>query len=153
MRTTKIPQVDGWMVTIIGSRKLGALVGAFFRPIGRSPACIVDGEWSAQHEHRLLAPHTDGEVPDFDCAVEAGAKKMLSVGVPVDGGARLLMGGDLLFGSPVVAVVPAHDGAVVGAKGEFDSIGGGPLDVVYGSIDAGVLVSAAAGHDVLSRVA
>lgn len=78
---------------------------------------------------------------------------MLAVRVPVDGSARLLiMGGDLLFRDPVVAVIPAHDGPIVSTKGKLDGIGGRPLNVIYGTAEAGILVSAAAGHDVFPRV-
>lgn len=146
--------MDDWMITVICSRKLSALVCSLLGPVGRSPTCVVDGIGGVEDKDWLLTSDTYGEIPDLDGSVNAGAKQVLSVGVPVDGGARLLvMGGDLLLCDSVVAVVPAHDGAVVGAKGKLDGVGGRPLDVIYGSVDAGVVVSAAARHDVLSRVA
>jgi hypothetical protein len=78
---------------------------------------------------------------------------MLAVWMPVNRRtSALVVSCDLLLGGLVVAEVPALYGAIVGAKGKLYSIGRGPLDVVYATVDASILVSAVAGHDVLFRV-
>ena len=124
MWTSKIPQVDGRMVTIIRGCKLGALVCPFLGTGGRSPARMMNRKGRVQDDDRFLPPDSYGEVPHFDASVEAGAQKVFAIWMPVDGGTCLLVGGDLLFGRPIVAIVPAHYGAIVGAEGELDGVSG-----------------------------
>lgn len=102
----------------------------------------------------FLAAASNGEVPDLDGAVDAGAEEMLTVWMPVDGGAdALVVGSDFLLGALGIAKVPALDGAVVCAKGEFYSVRRGPLDITDAAIHAMVLVSAGTDGGVPAHVA
>jgi len=155
----KVPYMDDGMLAVIRGGQLGALVGALFLggvvgPIGRPPLGCVDGVGGVQGPGRLLSAMGDGEVPDLDGTIDAGAEEVLAVGMPVNRGAHaLVVGGDFLLWALVVAKVPTLDGAIVGAKGKLDGIGGRPLDVPDAAVDAGKLVAAAAGGDVAAHVA
>lgn len=102
----------------------------------------------------FLAAASNGEVPDLDGAVDASAEEMLTVWMPVDGGAdALVVGSDLLLRAFGIAKVPALDSAVVCAKGKLYSVSGRPLDIANAAIHAMVLVSAGTDGGVPAHVA